>query len=402
MSGSGSRKRKVVIVSGVHDYRTPRRGSIQQIADALVRLGDDVTFISMRFSPVSRVKGDHRLFLWDRSNRAESVDGITCYLWRTPFHPFRSGIGALDAAAGVTFSAYAALPNRFIDDEFRAASHIVIESGLGIMLIHRARRLNPRARIVYRGSDALATIGAPPALAAELRRRRGDVDAYCLLAEKMAGDFRWAVNKTFVVPQGVNADDFATMGPNPYSGGVNAVTVGSMLFDTSFFQQAAARFPDVQFHLIGTGASFDAPPNVRLYNEMPFKATLPYLKHADVGIAAYKPQANSGYLAQSSLKLMQFEYLGLPAVCTDFAAGDSPNRFGYVPGDADSIERAMRRALARGRFAGAARFLSWEEIAQRMLDPELYADTKLGAVAPAPDRAPPTARRAETRAATPS
>ena len=381
MTRSGSGQRKVVIVSGVHDYRTPRRGSIQQLADALVRLGDDVTFISVRFSPVSRAKGDHRLFLWDRANRAEKVDGITCYLWRTPFHPFRTGIAALDATARPMFSAFAALPNRFIDDEFRAASHIVIESGLGIMLIHRARRLNPSARIIYRGSDALATIGAPPALAAELHRRSGDVDAYCLLAEKMAGDFAWTSDKTFVVPQGVNAEDFAAVGPNPYSGGVNAVTVGSMLFDASFFRHAAPRFPDIRFHLIGTGAPFDAPANVRFYDEMPFRTTLPYLKHADIGVAAYKPQANSGYLAQSSLKLMQFEYLGLPAICSGFAAGDSPHRFGYAPGDADGIERAMRRALAHGRFAGAPRFRSWEEIARRMLDPERYADTAIGAAA---------------------
>ena len=402
MTGNGSGKRKVVIVSGVHDYRTPRRGSIQQLADALVRLGDDVTFVSLRFSPISRVKGDHRLFLWDRANRAEAVNGVTCYLWRTPFHPFRTGISTLDAAAGLTFSAYAALPNRFIDDEFRAASHIVIESGLGIMLIHRARRLNPAARIIYRGSDALHTIGAPPSLATELRRRDSDVDAYCLLADKIADELTWASAKSFVVPQGVHAEDFTGTEPSPYAGGLNAVTVGSMLFDASFFQQAAPRLPDVQFHLIGTGASFEAPPNVRFYKEMPFRATLPYLKHADAGIAAYRPQADSGYLAQSSLKLMQFEYLGLPAVCANFAAGASPHRFGYTPGDADSIAAAMRRALAHGRFAGAERFLSWEEIAQRLLDPELYADTAIGAASRAPDPAPPTARRAETRAATQS
>ncbi|MGN6573525.1 MAG: GumK N-terminal domain-containing glycosyltransferase, partial [Pseudolabrys sp.] len=379
MTGSAPARRKIVIVSGVHDYRTPRRGSIQQLADALVRLGDEVTFISLRFSPVSRAKGDHRLFLWDRANRAEDVNGVTCYLWRTAFHPFRSGIAALDAAARLMFSTYAALPNRFIDDEFRAASHIVIESGLGIMLIHRARRLNPRARIIYRGSDALHTIGAPPALAAELRRRVDEVDAFCLLAERIADDLAWAAGKTFVVPQGVNSDEFAAIGPSPYAGGVNAVTAGSMLFDASFFQHAAARRPDIQFHLIGTGASFAAPANVRFYKEMPFRATLPYIKHADFGIAAYKPQANSGYLAQSSLKLMQFEYLGLPAVCADFATGESPNRFGYAPGDGDGIARAIGRALARGRFAGAARFLSWEEIARRLLDPEAYADTAIRA-----------------------
>ena len=372
---------KVVIVSGVHDYRTPRRGSIQALADALVRLGNDVTFISVRFSPISRAKGDHRLFLWDRANRPEIVNGVQCYLWRTPFHPFRTGRGALDSSAGLLFSTYASWPNRFIDDEFRAASHILVESGLGIMLIHRARRLNPRARIIYRGSDALHTIGAPPALAVELRKRSDEVDAFCLLAEKMADDFRWAANKTYVVPLGINRDDFASIGPSPYGGGINAVTVGSMLFDRTFFEQAAPRFPDIQFHLIGTGDAFAAPSNVHHYKEMPFKATLPYLKHADFGIAAYKPQANSGYLAQSSLKLMQYEYLGLPAVCPDYAAGASPNRFGYVTGDQAGIVTAIRRALAHGRFAGADAVLSWEETAQRMLAPERYADTALGAAA---------------------
>ena len=402
MPGSPSGQRKIVIVSGVHDYRTPRRGSIQALADALVRLGDDVTFISLRFSQISRVKGDHRLFLWSRANRPETVNGVRCYLWRTPFHPFRCGVGALDSAAGPMFSAYASLPNRFIDGELRSASHIVVESGLGIMLIHRARRLNPAARIIYRGSDALHTIGAPPVLAAELRRRAGDVDAFCLLARKMAADFAWAAEKTYVVPLGIHGGDFAAIGPSPYPGGRNAVTVGSMLFDCSFFQHATASFPDIQFHLIGTGEPFDAPANVRLYKEMPFTATLPYIKHADFGIAAYKPSANSGYLAQSSLKLMQYEYLGLPAVCPSYAVGASPSRFGYTPGDGLGIDNAIRRALAHGRFAGDAQFLSWEEAAKRLLDPELYEDTAVGAARRAPDRAQPTERRAETRAATPS
>ena len=135
---------KVVIVSGVHDYRTPRRGSIQALADALLRLGYEVSFISVRFSPISRAKGDHRLFLWDRANCPETVNGVQCYLWRTPFHPFRTGLPAIDNSSGLLFSAYASSPNRFIDDELRSASHILVESGLGIMLIHRARRLNPR------------------------------------------------------------------------------------------------------------------------------------------------------------------------------------------------------------------------------------------------------------------
>lgn len=397
-----SRKPKVVIVSGVHDYRTPRRGSIQALADALVRLHYDVSFISVRFSPISLAKGDHRAFLWPRANRPEDVNGVQCYLWRTPFHPVRTGIAALDASAGPLFSAYAHLPNRFIDDALRAASHVVVESGLGVMLIHRARQLNRQARIIYRGSDALHTIGAPPALEAELRRRADDVDAFCLLADKMAADFPWAADKTFTVPLGIHHRDFADIGPSPYAVGTNAVTVGSMLFDRSFFQHAAARFPNIQFHLIGTGDAFDAPPNVHHYDEMPFKATLPYLKHADLGIAAYRPQANSGYLAQSSLKLMQYEYLGLPAVCPDYAVGTSPNRFGYAADDSAGIGRAIGRALAHGRFAGAANVLNWEEVAERLLNPELFEDTAVGAARLSPGHPPATQPRAETRAATPS
>jgi 2-beta-glucuronyltransferase len=393
-------KPKVVIVSGVHDYRTPRRGSIQALADALVRLGYDVTFISVRFSPISLMKGDHRNIFWRRANKPETVNGVRCYLWRTAFHPFRTGRVAIDRLMPPLFSAYARLPNQFIDGELSKAAFIVIESGLGIVLTQRARALNKRARIIYRASDALHTIGAHPALAAELKRRAGDIDAFSLLAEKMAPEFSWAADKTYVVPLGVNHDDFAGIGPSPYSDRTNAVTVGSMLFDQSFFQHAASRFADVQFHLIGTGREFPAPSNVRFYKEMPFKATLPYIKHADFGIAAYRPSANSGYLSQSSLKLMQYEYLGIPAVCPDYAVGRSRNRFGYSSGDPTTIGEAIRRALARGRVPTAPNVLSWEQVAERLLHPEAFADTVIGAapLAPAETRAPE--RRTRTRAAT--
>jgi len=100
--------------------------------------------------------------------------------------------------------------------------------------------------------------------------------------------------------------------------------------------------------------------------------------------------------------LMQYEYLGLPAVCPDYATGTSPHRFGYRSDDGASIEAAIGAALAHGRFAGDSRFLSWEEVAERMLSPELYADTAIRGKPRPPDRARPTAPPAETTAATPS
>src|SRR3954468_3014214 len=81
---------KIVFVSGYHDYRTKKRASIHQVADAFVQQGHDVSFISTRFSYISKLKGDSRLFLWDRANTIHVVNGISCLLWRTGVRPFRS------------------------------------------------------------------------------------------------------------------------------------------------------------------------------------------------------------------------------------------------------------------------------------------------------------------------
>jgi len=92
------------------------------------------------------------------------------------------------------------LPNSLLDEKFRSAAFVVIESGLGIVLIRRAKALNKSAKIIYRASDKLDTIGAPDRLQTELRRTMSSIDYICLLAAKMASNFAWAGNKRFLVP----------------------------------------------------------------------------------------------------------------------------------------------------------------------------------------------------------
>jgi 2-beta-glucuronyltransferase len=368
---------RVVIITGFHDYRTGRRGSIQHIADAFVRLGYDTTFISTRFSTLSLMTRDSRNFLWNRANKPESINGVQCYLWRTLVHPFHSRFGFLNALTAKAFPLYAHLPNRFVDDAIRRASYVVIESGLSVIFLRRARALNPSAKIIYRASDKLDTVGAHPALQVELERCKDIIDHICLLAAKMAPYFTFARDRIFAVHLGVHPLDFANIGPNPYSPGLNAVAVGSGLFDPEFFLLAAARFPEVQFHVIGCGTQFDAPKNVHIYDEMSFKETLPFIKHAAFGIAPFRKSANAEYLSQSSLKLMQYEFLGIPAVCPDFAVGDNHNRFGFRPGDQRTIENAVKRAIDRiGRVERQA-ILTWDDVARRILDPRRFPDTYL-------------------------
>jgi 2-beta-glucuronyltransferase len=372
----GSSNKNIAFVSAVHDFRTLRRGSIQALASALVKLGHSVTFISVRFSLLSLLKGDSRNFLWRRANRPEWVDGVRCYLWFTAIHPFQSNSKLLEFVFRPYYFFHKRLSNRFLDTAFRDADYIVIESGQGLLLAERARRLNPRARIIYRASDKLSTIGAAEMLQSELERNAETFDWFCLLSADMVDEFAWAREKTFYLPLGIDPDEFRNNGPNPYTGPLNAVSLGSMLFDPSFFQIAAPLFPAVQFHVIGCGTTFGAPANVKFYDEMAFKETVRYIEYASFGIAPYRATQNAGYLATSSLKLKQYEYFGIPAVCPEFAVGQSLNRFGYAPGDAPSIERAI--SGARGStFTPVPAPLNWQELAQRLLDPRQYADCDL-------------------------
>jgi 2-beta-glucuronyltransferase len=376
----GKPKKSVVFVSAVHDFRILRRGSIQSLASAMVKMGHAVTFVSVRFSLLSILKGDSRTFLWRKSNRPERVKGVLCYLWFTMLHPFQSNSKLIESLLWPLYLFYKRSRNGFLDDSFRNADFIVIESGHGILFAERARRLNPAAKIIYRASDKLSIIGASGVLQAELEKNAKAFDWFCLLSADMDDEFAWASEKTFCVPLGIDPEEYKNNGPNPYVLPVNAISVGSMLFDPSFFQIAAVLFPSVEFHLIGCGTTFSAPPNVKIYPEMAFKDTLRYIEYASFGVAPYRATEGAGYLATSSLKLKQYEYMGIPAVCPSFAVGQSKNRFGYFPMDGASIKKAINDALGSA-FVVVPPPMDWQEISRRLLDPKGYPDCDLTATA---------------------
>jgi 2-beta-glucuronyltransferase len=368
-------RRRAVIVSE-HDYRTARRANMHPIADALVRLGWEVAFVSVRFSPLSRIKRDSRAFLWKRANKREAHNGVGCYLWKTPFHPVHTRIPAIDRRSAALYRLYARLPSRDLDDILRGATAVIVESGLGAMLIDRIRTHSPDAIVSYLASDELATVGVHPFVQQSLESAVDKIDHVCLPSPRMAQGFAWAKDRLFHVPHGLDVDDFAHEGESPYVALLNAVSIGSMLFDPQVIIHAAQAHPDMQFHVIGCGMRFDAPANVRIYDEMPFKETIAYIRHASVGIAPYRRAPGCDYLCDTSMKLMQYEYLGIPAVCPDFAGGERANRFGYMPGDYGSIAQAFADAKACGRVA-ARRFPSWDDVAQRLVNPRAFADTAL-------------------------
>ncbi len=368
---------RAVIISSVHDYRSKRRGSIQAIADAMVRRGMNVSFVSIRFSPLSFLKRDSRSFLWKKANKTEDQRNVSCFLWATPFHPFATRTLAGDKLTSHLHDLYAAWPNRDLDALIRQADFVVVESGLGIALAPRIRRLNPSCRLIYRGSDTLQTIGAHPHLATLLADCADAFDQFCLLSPQMAEAFLPVRARTFCVPQGIERAHYETIGENPYPDNRSVVSVGSMLFDHSVFDVAAEAFPDRAFHVIGCGRTWRCAPNIILYPEMKFLETLPYVAHANIGVAAYRSAQRCRYLADSSMKLAQYSYLRLPAVCPHFAVGRHAHRFGYTPNAAKEIVSAFEAAFADHFDDDAPTAMTWDDLVIRLLDPAAFPDTHI-------------------------
>jgi 2-beta-glucuronyltransferase len=168
------------------------------------------------------------------------------------------------------------------------------------------------------------------------------------------------------VPHGIDKTRFKNIGPSPFApGSVNAVSVGSMLFDPSFFETAGPLFPNITFHVIGSGYAGEGPDNVRYCPEMPFEKTLPFLKHSAFAVAPYGPGV-APYLTHTSMKLMQYNYLGIPAVCPQVVAGTGFGRFGYDPKKPQTIMRAIENALENRDFVPQPQ-LDWKQVTERII-----------------------------------
>jgi 2-beta-glucuronyltransferase len=366
-----------LIISG-HDFRSKRKANMHFLAEVLARRGR-VNFYSIGFSYLSRIKSDPRAELWEKANSVEEFDGVNCYLERGLVHPFRLGKPWLKAAEARWFESYARAPRRQFWDWVAGADTIIFESGLSVLLAERVAAANPEAKRIYLASDDLKTIGCSEVLGLALEQSAASFAHAVLPSRLLAAGLPARLARVYV-PHGFDKDAFDAASETPFSAPVNAVSVGSMLFDADFFRTACTKFPSVTFHVIGGGRNSSglAADNLVVWPEMRFSETVRYIRHASIGIAAYAANEAPYYLSDTSMKLLQYQYVGLNSVCPSFACGAYPGRFGYDPGSPASVVSAVNDALRAPRFEpDGSLFLDWNDVADRILSPRQYADTRI-------------------------
>ena len=129
---------------------------------------------------------------------------------------------------------------------------------------------------------------------------------------------------------------------------------------------AAARV-NATVHIIGAHLS-DPPSNVEVYGELPFESTLPFIVHADVGIAPYRSVDGAEYLAQSSLKIQQYSYCGLPILIERNIGVFGENIVHYDANDNKSISKAVTAAIAMNKCRSYGRnVLGWDEVGDLLM-----------------------------------
>jgi len=358
--------RRVILISG-HYLRSKRQAGFHHLARAYWRLGWDVTFVTAPISLLSRLRGDFRFEypVAAEANRPIRVnERLTSFVLMTTLHPINLRSSLINAIARPLLGRYAKTNLGPLADFLGRSDLVVFESSAALLLVDRVRLLAPRARLVYRVSDDLRTLGLHPLVLDAEQRVLATFDLVStpsrFIYDALAGRGR-------VELQGhaIDKQVFDQPCESPYRGGPNAIHVGiARGFNYESLATAARVAPDMTFHIIGPEPRRATSENVVFYGELPFEATVPFLKHADIGLD-FIARREGVESFTDSLKIIQYSYCLLPILRPSYLHSDRPNACYYEPGDERSTARAIAEARAMPHEASFADGIpSWEELAR--------------------------------------
>jgi 2-beta-glucuronyltransferase len=311
---------KRIVLITVHHWQSKKRAGFHWLADAYNRNGAEVLFFTCPVSTLSVVSRDERIkcgILAKRNKIIEERKGLFSYAWFTPWHPANLWLNFLNSLSARLFRRYGNFPFGEAESFLRSADMIIIESCAGLMLFSHLKQINPNARFVYRVSDDLRLLNSHPVIIQAEKDYAEKFDLVSVPNSHMLELFDASAVNVKLQLHGINKQVFDLDCENPYkdSKGPNLVFVGVSMLDTDFIERASRLFPDWNFHIIGPLSGFAERPNIRTYGELKFVDTIPFIKHADVGLATRSYTVGAESLGDS-LKVIQYSYCKLPVSYT--------------------------------------------------------------------------------------
>lgn len=333
-----------------HFASSRRWANIHWIAREMAGRGYRVTFLVTGLSGFTKLKKDIRSTYVTNANRnrlEEVSPNLFQYAMWSAFHPFNVKRSWANRLVGFLWRFY---PRMVLTPEVKAllkeADLIVFESGLATMLIEPVAKMRLPARLIYRVSDDLPSLGCHPVVE-ESEVNYPDVDLISVLSSGYASRYPKA-RKLLVHRPTIATDLFRQALPSPFpaDGKRRFLSIGSSFFDENLVLTVADLFPSDEVIVIGNIRLSRVPENVRLMGEMAFEKLLPYLQHTDVALAPYDAERITPGLAESSHKMTQFRFYGKPIITSEVLCTEKvPGVFAYAKNDQASIRSAVESAL---------------------------------------------------------
>ncbi|MHB0856568.1 MAG: GumK N-terminal domain-containing glycosyltransferase [Anaerolineae bacterium] len=358
---------KVMLLT-THCWNSKRRAGFHWIADALWQQGFDVYFVTAGLSYLDRLKHSYHFDCLPEGRVRTLVQEkprLHSYVIYHPWRPARCSSDLVNRVLYGWFSTYGRIPLPGLEGVVQQMDQFIFEPSMAVMFFDRFKNLNSSARYVYRVSDDLDLFNVHPVVKDTERRISPEFDLISSPTREIHAKFASLPNARYH-PHGVPLDLYARSCPSPYSEGtLNAVFVGNLCLDVSFIERASRLFPHIVFHVIGPFSDLPQRDNVIGYGEIPYEETIPYVKHADIGL---NPRTMPS-LGESN-KVMQYTHCRLPVINSDINPTRMRNVFYYHIGDDASIANAIQQSLGFDRFTltAAELPLSWGDLATCLVE----------------------------------
>jgi 2-beta-glucuronyltransferase len=364
-----------IVLISAHYCKSKRKAGFHWLAQTFWEQGHSITFVTTGISWLSYLIHDHRLqykSLRREANRLVQIeDRYFSYVYFPLWHPIAMPLSSLEHIVKPLWDKYPLFPiDPLFVEKVHQADMVIYESMNGLFLFDRLSKLNPAAKKVYRASDDIRTHRSTSQRLIEIEESLLDKFDLISVPHKtlIEGKFKNFSNAKLQY-HGVATSLFDAPSASPYTHSPNCVFVGVSLLDENFIDIASSEFPECTFTIIGPFSAKTQKSNVKYTSEIPFEETVPYIKHADIGLITLLKKNQHASSFSDTLKVHQYRYAGLPIVAPDFIDIHRDNSFYYTPDDAESIVEAMKSALGALKSKNSKSEINdWNVVVQQIIE----------------------------------
>ncbi len=359
----------IVILSG-HYYNSKKKAGFHFIADELSKDKDNkVVFISTAYNlkfifSKKFLASDNRfkknVFFNENENNLKSIINISIMT------PTQKGNKYIQLLSILLYNL-----NIKAKREIKKADYIIFESTYALLFFEKIKRMNSKAKIIYRMSDDINALKYSKYIINYEKKiikyfNYVSVPSKELLNRKII----YSKNNMEIDFHGIDKSLFDQININPYKKDQkNLIFIGVANLDVCFIDIASSLFPYYYFHIIGQFKNRIKKTNVIYYGEMEYKKTIPYIQFADIGLHTIECFNDHAKTFSDSLKVIQYTYCKLPIIAPEIIEAKHRNNFIYYKyKDIESIRESINNAIRFDRnIIDKSTIISWDTLARKLI-----------------------------------